>query len=132
VVKEPVTARAKHISERADAGLDLAEQKLDHARTSLANAAERLENVKDERRQLPRDSRPGDFARMAVARTWPPSSAAVAGAGRAGRRTGEAAPGQAGGRGIGLGTLCDNGGGLDALPLNPAASLGNRPAGAAG
>ena len=50
VVKEPVTARARHISERVDAALDLAEQKLDHAQTSLANAAERLENVKEERR----------------------------------------------------------------------------------
>jgi hypothetical protein len=69
VAKEPVTARAKHLSERVDAGLDLAEQKLDRARTSLASAAERLENVQEERRQLSRESRPGDFARMAVART---------------------------------------------------------------
>ena len=69
VVKEPVTARARHISERVDAALDLAGQKLDHARTSLANAAERLENVKEERRQLPREARRGGFAQMALART---------------------------------------------------------------
>jgi hypothetical protein len=69
VVKEPVTARARHISGRVDAALDLAEQKLDHARTTLANAAERLENVKEERRQLPREARRGGFAQMALART---------------------------------------------------------------
>jgi hypothetical protein len=50
VVKEPVTARATHISERVDAGLDLAEQKLEHAQTSLTRAAEHVENVKEERR----------------------------------------------------------------------------------
>jgi hypothetical protein len=69
VVKEPVTARATHISERVDAGLDLAEQKLQHAQTSLANAAERLENVKEERRQLPKESQRWDLGRRAVART---------------------------------------------------------------
>jgi hypothetical protein len=69
VVKEPVTARLMHISERVDGGLDLVEQKLDHARTSLANAAERLENVKQERKQLPKESQRWDFARRAMAST---------------------------------------------------------------
>jgi len=69
VVKGPVTARATHLSERIDAGLDLAEAKLDHAQTSLATAAQRLENVKAERRQLPRQSGPGDLPRIALART---------------------------------------------------------------
>jgi len=69
VVKEPVTAHAMHISERVDAALDLVEQKLEHARTSLANAAERLENVKEERRRLPKESQRSDFGRRAVART---------------------------------------------------------------
>jgi hypothetical protein len=69
VVKEPVTARATHISERVGAGLDLAEQKLEHAQTSLANAAKRLEKVKEERRQLPKESQRWDLARRAVART---------------------------------------------------------------
>ena len=69
VVKEPVTARATHISERVDAGLDLAEQKLEHAQTSLTRAAKNLEDVKEERRQLPKESQPWDFARRSVART---------------------------------------------------------------
>jgi hypothetical protein len=69
VVKEPVTARATHIFERIDAGLDLVEQKLEHARTSLANAAVRLDNVKEERRQLPKESQRWDFARRTAART---------------------------------------------------------------
>jgi hypothetical protein len=69
VVKEPLTARAMHISERVDAGLDLVEQKLDHAQTSLANAADRLEKVKEERRQFPRESQRWDFAHRAAART---------------------------------------------------------------
>jgi chromosome segregation ATPase len=69
VVKEPVTARAQHISERVDAALDLAEQKLEHAQRSLTRAAERLENVKEERKQLPKESQRWDFARRAAART---------------------------------------------------------------
>jgi predicted nucleic acid-binding Zn-ribbon protein len=69
VVKEPATARATHLFERIDAGLDLMDQKLEHARTALVNAAERLESIKKERSLLPKESRRGDFARMALART---------------------------------------------------------------
>jgi chromosome segregation ATPase len=68
VVNEPVTARATHISERVDAGLNLAEQKLEHAQTSLTRAAKHLEKVKEERRQLPKKSQRWDLARSAVAR----------------------------------------------------------------
>jgi hypothetical protein len=69
VVKEPVTARATHISERVDAASTWRSKKLDHAQTSFTRAAERLESVKKERRQVPRESQRGDFTRMAMART---------------------------------------------------------------
>jgi hypothetical protein len=68
VVKGPATARATYLSERVDAALDKATQKLDRAQTSLTTAAEHLEKVKKEWSQRPRETRRGDVKSMAVAR----------------------------------------------------------------
>jgi hypothetical protein len=68
IVKEPVTSRAKWVFGRVDAALDVAEQGLEHAETSLARATERLDNVKQEQRNLaqkPRTIQQGLMARMA-------------------------------------------------------------------
>jgi F0F1-type ATP synthase membrane subunit b/b' len=71
VVKKPVTTRLTHVYGRVDASLVLAEQNLDQAQTTLATAAERLETVKDERRQLAQQAQPrrGDLTRRLVAQT---------------------------------------------------------------
>jgi hypothetical protein len=67
VVKEPVTDRVTYVYGRVDAGLDLAEKKLDHAQASLTNAAERLESVKEDRRKLAQDPRPDNPIRRVIA-----------------------------------------------------------------
>jgi F0F1-type ATP synthase membrane subunit b/b' len=69
VVKKPVTTRVTHVYGRVDAALDVAEQSLDQAQTTLATAAERLETVKEDRRQLAQQAQPrrGDLTRRLVA-----------------------------------------------------------------
>jgi len=57
VVKDPVTAKATHVFERIDAALDLADQGLDHVKASLARAAERLDNAREEQRKLAQQPR---------------------------------------------------------------------------
>jgi hypothetical protein len=52
VVKGPVTDHATHVFERIEDALDLADQGLDHANTSLARAVERLGSAKEEQRKL--------------------------------------------------------------------------------
>jgi hypothetical protein len=69
IVKQPVTARAAHVFERVEAALDLADQGLDHANTSLARAAERLTSAKEEQRKLAQEpQRSGPLSRL-LART---------------------------------------------------------------
>ena len=61
-----MTARATQVFGRVAAALDVAEQGLEHASTSLARAAERLDRVREEQRQQPRR---GNAARSFMART---------------------------------------------------------------
>src|SRR5262249_54049120 len=51
------------------AALDVAEQGLEHASTSLARAAERLDRAREEQRQLAQQPRRGNAARSFMART---------------------------------------------------------------
>jgi hypothetical protein len=69
IVKKPVTAKATRISERIESALDLADQSLDHVKESLARAAERLESVKEEQRELAQDPPRGNVLRRSMART---------------------------------------------------------------
>jgi hypothetical protein len=67
VVKGPVTAKATHVFERVEGALDLADQALQHARTSLDRAAERLANGNKEQSQLAREpSKKGVAVRFLV------------------------------------------------------------------
>jgi hypothetical protein len=69
VMREPVTARTSQLFGRIDVGLDLAEKGLEHARKGLTRAGERLEEVKEERKQPAREPRKGDTSRKLLART---------------------------------------------------------------
>ena len=69
LVKAPLTARVTRIFERLDSGLDIVNQCLEHARTSLDRAAERLEAVKQEQRQLAQEPQRGMATRRIMART---------------------------------------------------------------
>jgi hypothetical protein len=69
IVKEPATAKATRLFERIEAALDVADQGLDHVKTSLARAAERLESVKQEQRRLAQEPRRFNAARRFMART---------------------------------------------------------------
>jgi hypothetical protein len=51
IVKEPVHAKATHVFDRIDGALNLADDGLAQAQASLTRASERLENVREERRQ---------------------------------------------------------------------------------
>ena len=68
-MKGPLTARATQVFGRVAAALDVAEQGLEHASTSLARAAECLDRVKEEQRQLAQQPRRGNAARSFMART---------------------------------------------------------------
>ena len=68
-VKGPVTAKATWVFQRVEAALDVADQGLAHVKTSLARAAERLDKVREERRQLAREPQRGDATRRFLART---------------------------------------------------------------
>jgi hypothetical protein len=67
VVKGPVTARATRVFERVDAGLKVVDTSIVEAQKSLARAADNLEAVKEERKQVPHDAPRGDPKRLAVA-----------------------------------------------------------------
>jgi hypothetical protein len=69
IVKGPVTAKVTRTFERIDAALDIADQGLDHVKTSLDNAAERLDKVRQDRRQLPREPAKLNAARRFLSRT---------------------------------------------------------------
>ena len=69
IVKGPVRDKATWAFGRIDAALDMADQGLDHVKTSLARAAERLDKVREEQRQLTRQPQKADTARRFLART---------------------------------------------------------------
>jgi hypothetical protein len=79
IVKEPVTAKATKVFNRIEAALDIADHGLDHARTSLERAAERLDEVKQKQRKAaaeaaknrPRFDLRGSLARMVQQRIAP-------------------------------------------------------------
>jgi hypothetical protein len=57
VVKEPVTAKATKVFARIEAALDIADQSLQHARTSLETAGKRLDSAKQDQQKRPRQPR---------------------------------------------------------------------------
>jgi hypothetical protein len=69
VVKEPVTAKATRVFDRIEAALDVADKGLDHVKTSLARAAERLDDVRAEQRNLAQEPRNSSATRRFMART---------------------------------------------------------------
>jgi hypothetical protein len=69
LVKGPVTARATHVFERIEAALDVADQSLAQAETSLARAAERLDGAWEEQRKLAREPQRSSALRRTLART---------------------------------------------------------------
>jgi hypothetical protein len=69
IVKEPVTARATRVFARIEAALDVADKGLDHVKTSLARAAERLDSVKQEQRKLAQGPRRNSALGRLLART---------------------------------------------------------------
>ncbi len=69
IVKEPATAKATHVFERIEAALDIADQALDHVKTSLARAAERLESAKQEQKKIAQQPRRNNMMGRLLART---------------------------------------------------------------
>ena len=69
VVKGPVTDRTTRVFGRIDAALDVAEQGLDHAQSSLGRAAERLDGVRQEQRNLAEEPRRNGALGRMLART---------------------------------------------------------------
>lgn len=69
IVKEPATTRATQLFGRIEAALAVADQGLQHARTSLAQAAKRLDAVQAEQRQLAQSPQRNNATRRLVART---------------------------------------------------------------
>ncbi len=69
MVKEPVTERATWVFERINAALDVADQNLDHAKTSLARAADRLDTARAEQRRIAQAPQRAGTMRRMLART---------------------------------------------------------------
>jgi DNA repair ATPase RecN len=69
IVKGPATARVTHVFERIEDALGHADQGLDHIKTSLARAADRLESVKQEQRKLAQEPRNNNAMGRLLART---------------------------------------------------------------
>jgi hypothetical protein len=67
IVKEPVTAKATRIFERVYAALDIADEGLDHVKTSLARAAERLDSAREEQRRLAQGPRQNNVTQRLLA-----------------------------------------------------------------
>jgi hypothetical protein len=68
IVKGPATAKATRIFERIEAALDAADQGLDHAETSVARAAERLDSAREEQRRLAQEPQRNNALRRLLAR----------------------------------------------------------------
>jgi hypothetical protein len=68
MVKEPVTAGATQVFARIEAKFDIAEQSLNHVATSLANAAERLDRVRQKQRELAQKPQPNRTLQRILAR----------------------------------------------------------------
>src|SRR5262245_10863927 len=69
VVKGPVTDRATRLFARVEAALDVADNGLDHAGTSLGTAAQRLDSARDEQRKLSGKPQQGGALKRTLART---------------------------------------------------------------
>src|SRR5262249_30789061 len=69
VVKGPVTERAARVFGRVEAALDVADQGLGHAQTSLGTAAERLDGVREEQREVVRAPSKSAALKRKLART---------------------------------------------------------------
>jgi hypothetical protein len=69
MVKKPVTDRTVRIMGRIEAALDLGDQGLEQVKTSLANAAVRLDSVREEQRKLAQEPRNSGTVRRVMART---------------------------------------------------------------
>lgn len=69
IVKGPATVKAARVFERIEAGLDAADQGLDHVKTSLARAGDRLDSAREEQRKLAQQPQPNNALRRAMART---------------------------------------------------------------
>ena len=69
IVKGPATTKATRIFERIEAALDIADQGLDHVKTSLSTATTRLENARAEQRELARQPDSNNALRRMLART---------------------------------------------------------------
>lgn len=69
VIKPTVSSKATFVFGRVDAALDVADQGLEHVKTSLARAAERLDTVREEQKQLAQKPQRGDATRRFLART---------------------------------------------------------------
>jgi hypothetical protein len=67
--KKPVTDRANRIFGRVDSALDLADQSLDQVNASLARAAERLESVKKQQKEIAQNPPRGTATRRFMAQT---------------------------------------------------------------
>jgi hypothetical protein len=63
VVKEPATTHATHVFEWVGATLDIADEGLDHVKTSLDRAEKRLKYVREEQQELARNPPQGDMMR---------------------------------------------------------------------
>jgi hypothetical protein len=69
LIKEPVTDRATTIFGRIKSALDKADKGLVHVKTSLDSAAERLERVQGEQRQLAQQARNSSLTRRFLGRS---------------------------------------------------------------
>jgi hypothetical protein len=69
IVKGPVTAKANHVFERIEAALDIADAGLEHVKTSLDRAGERLASAREEQRQIARAPGKLGTAKRFLART---------------------------------------------------------------
>jgi hypothetical protein len=69
IVREPVAAKATLIFGRIEAALDVADQGLDHVKTGLAKAVERLESAKEQQRKLAQEPQQSSSLRRMLART---------------------------------------------------------------
>jgi hypothetical protein len=69
IVKGPLTERATRIFERIEAALDIADHGLEHVKTTLARAAERLNSAKEEQQRLAREPQQNSVLRRLLART---------------------------------------------------------------
>jgi hypothetical protein len=72
IVKEPATERATHVFERIETALSAADKGLNHVKTSLANASERLDTVRKDQRKLAQQPQWGGVLGRMLAQTVAP------------------------------------------------------------